>query len=67
MFHIQLLNTVTNHHCTQHVQQSVDMSIQLPAGLQCDPVQMPEVVEQEYVLVGVMGGSPGELSEVIVT
>ena len=27
------------------------MSIQLPAGLQCDPVQMAEVVQQ-YVLVG---------------
>ena len=25
-------------HCAQHVQQSVDMSIQLPAGLQCNPV-----------------------------
>ena len=23
-------------HCVQHVQQSVDMSIQLPADLQCD-------------------------------
>ena len=39
-------------HCVHHVQQSVDMSIQLPAGLQCDPVQMAEVVQQEYVLVG---------------
>ena len=41
-------------HCAQHVQQSVDMSIQLqlPAGLQCDRVQMVEVVQQEYLLVG---------------
>ena len=39
-------------HCAQHVQQSVDMSIQLPADLQCDPVQMAEVVEQVYVLIG---------------
>ena len=31
-------------HCAQHVQQSVDMSIQLSAGLQCNPVQMAEVV-----------------------
>ena len=38
--------------CAQHVQQSVEMSIQLPAGLQCDPVQMTEVVQQEYVFVG---------------
>ena len=40
-------------HCAQHVQQSVDMSIQLPAGLQCDPVQMAEVLrtfQQVYVL-----------------
>ena len=33
-------------HCTQHVQQSVDMPIQLPAGLQYDPVQMTEVRQQ---------------------
>ena len=39
-------------HCAQHVQQSIDMSIQLPAGLQCNPVQMDEVVQQEYVLAG---------------
>ena len=39
-------------HCAQHVQQSVDMSIHLPTGLQCDPIQMAEVVQQEYVLVG---------------
>ena len=38
-------------HCAQHVHQSVDMSIQLPPGLQCDPIQMAEVVEHEYVLV----------------
>ena len=38
-------------HCTKHVQQSVDMSIQLPVGLQCYPVQMTEVVQQEYVLI----------------
>ena len=31
-------------HCAQHVQQSIDMSIQPLAGLQCDPVQMAEVV-----------------------
>ena len=34
-------------HCDQHVQQSVDMSINLPAGLQCNPAQMAEVVQQE--------------------
>ena len=28
------------------------MSIQLPVGLKCDPVQMAEVVQQEYILVG---------------
>ena len=38
-------------HCTQHVQQSVNISIQLPADIQCDPVQMAEVVQQEYFLV----------------
>ena len=27
-------------HCVQYVQQSVDMSIQLPAGLQCYPVKV---------------------------
>ena len=32
-------------HYSQHVQQSVGMSIQLPAGLQCDPVQMAEIVQ----------------------
>ena len=37
-------------HCAQHVQQSVDMSIQLPAGLQCDPVPMAEVFQHVYVL-----------------
>ena len=30
-------------HCAQLVQQSVDMSIQLTAGLQCDSVQMTKV------------------------
>ena len=38
-------------HCAQHVQQSVDISIQLPEGLQYDPIQMTEVVQHEYVLV----------------
>ena len=38
--------------CAQHVQQSVDMSIQLPSGIQCNSVQMTEVVQQEYVLIG---------------
>ena len=33
-------------HCAQRVQQSVDISFQLPVGLQCDPVQMPKVVQQ---------------------
>ena len=28
------------------------MFIQLPVGLQCDPVQITEVVQQEYELVG---------------
>ena len=35
----------------QHVQQSVDMYIQLPADLQCDSVQIAEVVQQDYVPV----------------
>ena len=30
----------------QHVQQSVDISIQRPAGLQCDPIQMAELRQQ---------------------
>ena len=34
------------------LQQSVDRSTQVSAGLQCDPIQMAEVVQQEYVLVG---------------
>ena len=38
-------------HCVQHVQQFVDMSIQLPARLQCDPVEMAKFVQQEYLLV----------------
>ena len=38
-------------HSAQHVQQSVRMCAQLPADLQCDPVQMAEVVQQDYVLV----------------
>ena len=27
--------------------------LQLPTGLQCDPIQIAEVVQQEYILVGV--------------
>ena len=38
-------------HCAQYVQQSVDMSIQLPASLQYDLVEMVEVVQLEYVFV----------------
>ena len=38
-------------HCAQYVQQSVDMSIHVPAGLQCDSVQIAEVIQQNYVLV----------------
>ena len=38
-------------HCDQYLQKSVDMSIQLPAGIKCDPVQMAEVIQQEYVIV----------------
>ena len=30
----------------KHVQQSVDISSQLPAGLQCDPIQMAELRQQ---------------------
>ena len=37
-------------HFVQHVQQSADMSIKVPAGLQCYPVQTAEVLRQEYVL-----------------
>ena len=36
-------------YCTQHVQQFVDMSIQVPAGLQCNPVQMAEFQQQVQV------------------
>ena len=36
-----------------HLQQSVNMSIQLPAGLQCDPIQKTEAVQQEHALVRV--------------
>ena len=39
-------------HCDEEGQQSVDMSIQFPTGLQCDPVQMAEVVQHDYVLIG---------------
>ena len=46
-----MLNFIYTTHCAQHVQKSVHMSIQLPAGLQCDPVQMAEVVQQEYMLI----------------
>ena len=35
-------------HWVHHAQQSVNMSIQLPTGLQCDLIQM---VQQEYVFV----------------
>ena len=38
-------------HCAQHVHQSIDKSIQLPSDLQCDFVQMTEVVQQEYVIL----------------
>ena len=48
---IECSNTPPIHYA-QHVQQSVDMSIQFPAGLQCDPVQTAGVVQQEYVLIG---------------
>ena len=39
-------------HCAQHVQQCVDMSMQLLASVQSDPVQMAEIVQQEYLLIG---------------
>ena len=39
-------------HCAQNVKQPVDMSVYLPTDLQCDPAQMAEIVEQEYVLIG---------------
>ena len=38
-------------HCALYMQQSIDMSMELPAGLQCDPIQTAEVVEQGYALV----------------
>ena len=50
-------------HCDQHVQQSIDIPTQLPAGLQCDPVQMAEDVQQEYVLVGGAWLHPSGLSQ----
>ena len=39
-------------HYNHYVQQAVHMSIQLPADLQCNHVQLAEVVQQEYVLDG---------------
>ena len=33
-------------HCAQNVQQSINMCIHLPAGLQCDLVQMAELRQQ---------------------
>ena len=39
-------------HCVQHVQESLNMSIKLPSGLQCNLNQMAEVVQQEYILIG---------------
>ena len=39
-------------HGVQHVNNPSIMPIQLPAGLQCDSVQMDEVVQEGYVLVG---------------
>ena len=38
-------------HCAQHVQQSIT-SMQLPIGLQYEAVQLAEVFQREYVLVG---------------
>ena len=32
-------------HSAQYVQQSVDMYIQLPTGLECNPVQIAEVIQ----------------------
>ena len=39
-------------HCAQHVQQPIDMSFQLPAGLQFDPVQMAELRQQVLRVLG---------------
>ena len=40
-------NSVTpTIYCAQHMHQSIDKSIQLPAGLQCDPIQMAQIVQQ---------------------
>ena len=33
-------------YCAQHMHQSIDKSIQLPAGPQCDPIQMAQIVQQ---------------------
>ena len=54
MSHRPLLKEATHPpiHCVQHVQNSVEMTLLLPAGLQCNPVEMAEVVQQEYVLIG---------------
>ena len=49
IFYRPLLKAATHHRYI--VQQSFNMSIQLPAGLKCDPIQMAEVVQQEYILV----------------
>ena len=37
-------------HCAQHVQHYVNIFIQLPPGLQCDPVQMAELGQQLQLL-----------------
>ena len=42
-------------HCAKHMQQFVNMSIQLHAGLQCDPVQIAEVVQYEYAVLSFRG------------
>ena len=44
--------------CVQHVHQSVYVYFQLPSGLQCDPIQIVEVVQQEYILISGVWLSP---------
>ena len=48
MFYRPLLKTAKHH---QYIKPNM-FSILLPAGLQYDPIQMAEVVQQEYILIG---------------
>ena len=52
MFHRPLLKAATHHRYNVPNMCSMDITIQLPTGQQCDPIKMAEVVQQDYVFVG---------------